>query len=272
MESRKLKGIAIFILATVNLCLLALIASRGIQTAQAEETARTQVIEIMAEHGIVVREEDIPREVELPQMQVVRDPEWERQTALALLGEDAQADRDMLTYHGEKGTARFYVDGEFYAEFVEGAHVFGGSSPEEYALTLLEKAGFQGRVVSYDGESLVIEQQVDGVPIFSCQATLEIAEGELTQIALGSRRLVGEPQSQGGEELISVPMALLRWLDFVQRNGDFCSEIQEMTLGYVMDTQSLPLQLRPTWRIVATVGTGERAYGVDGITGEVTRR
>lgn len=270
MESSKIKQIVILILVIVNGFLLILVAGRAWTTAQAQETAREQVVNILGENGIEMDDVMLPDEVELPGAQVARDSELEVMGAKALLGEDAQLDEDTMTYQGSKGTARFYVDGEFYVQFTSGSYPLDeGADQGDVALALLESMGFSGQVVEGTDQEVVVEQLIEDVPVFSCQATVLFSDQEVVGIASGSRRLVGTPQMDVARELITVPMALLKLLDYVKVNGDLCSEIYEMTLGYVLDTQSVPAVLYPTWEITAQVGADLGTYTVDAESGAV---
>lgn len=268
MEWPKIKTILILILATVNLFLLSLVANRGWQSAKNYETSITQSISIMAQNGVALSRGTIPNVDTIPTGVVERDPWLEWESIRVLLGENVTASGDGITYHSEKGLARFYANGEFYAKLSPNVYPVVDSSVAEFALTLLNEMGIEGDVVAVapDQSWVTACQTVEGVPVFSCEISLIFEDGFFVEISAGSRRLTGETQFVAVDEQFSAPMSLLHWLDFVQLNVQPCEEITEIELGYVLETRGGVTELAPTWKIV----TDWTTYMVSARTGNVT--
>lgn len=268
MEWPKIKTILILMMATVNVFLLSLVVSRGWQSAKNYETTITQSVSIMSQNGIELVKEIIPNVEHIATGIVSRDPQMEGENINVLLGEYVTASGDGITYHSDKGLARFYANGEFYAKFSPNLHQIGEKTEDEFALSLLDEMGMEGEVaeVGPEGAWVTVYQTLDGVPVFSCEITFLFENQALVEIMTGSRRLTGEAQFFDGEEGVSIPMILLHWLDFVQTNDHPCTQIVEMELGYTLETRGSVTELVPTWKVV----TDWTTYMVVGSLGTVT--
>lgn len=258
-------------LAAVNVFLLVLVSVRDWKSARFNDSAREEAVSILAQNGIQLDQDLLPKDTALTALTVTRDPEAEAAAAAGLLGEDTLADGDGMTYHGGRGTAKFYINGEFYAEFPPGAYPLNGADPSAFAVERMAAMGFEAVVTetAADGSSVTLCQRLDGVPVFTCQAVLEFQNGDLVAIRSGSRRLIGPPQAGASAKPLSVPTILLRLLSYVKEHGDICNEITDFTLGYVLDTQTSPNRLLPTWLLTTDAGSAPGLYSVNALTGEV---
>ena len=221
---------------------------------------------------ITLDRELMPESMALAPMMVERDQELEQSQAAALLGELTAAPSDSMRYEGTRGTAQFYINGAFSAEFVQGAYPVGDSDPEEFALRLMDGLGIEAQVQSSDTDAwprqaaVVVRKSWEGAPIFDCTATLIFSNGELREIQRdASRRLVGTPQPQPDGRCMDMVTLLLRFADYVKQNSRVCSQITGFTAGYAMDAQSEPTRLVPTWYVTTDNG----AYYWDAVTGEI---
>ena len=141
---------------------------------------------------------------------------------------------------------------------------------EAHALTTLEQVGLTGVLVSREENggqvTLTLRQTWQGLPVYSCQITLEYADGFLKSIA--GQRLMGTPQPSGGKsELISVPTALLRVLNGINDLGDICNEITAMTPGYLLVPSADATRLIPMWYVTTDTGV----YSLNALTGVLER-
>lgn len=258
-------------LAAVNVFLLVLVSVRDWKSARFNDSAREEVVSILAQNGIQVDPDLLPKDTTLTARTVSRDPEAEADAASGLLGETILSGGDGMTYHGDRGTVKFYANGEFYAEFPPGAFPLNGADPSAFALERMAAMGFEAVVseAAPDGSSVTLCQLLDDVPVFSCQAVLEFQNGDLVAIRSGSRRLIGTPQPEPSAQALTIPTILLRFLSYIRDHGDICNEITGFTLGYVLDTQSDPNRLIPTWRLTTDAGAAPGLYTVNALTGEV---
>ena len=179
MEWPKLKNIIIILLACVNLFLLVLALHREHESQGYSESAREDAITVLWNACRIELDRDLlPEDMTLPVMVVERDPELERQQAAVLLGELSDDGGDAMRYEGALGTAQFYINGAFSAEFHPGAYPVCEETPEDFSLTLMERLDIEAQVVSADtggwpGRAVVVVQQSwAGTPIFACTATL----------------------------------------------------------------------------------------------------
>ncbi len=268
MEWSKLKNIIILILLAVNLCLLALMIGRTTSQFLYADEGREDVVTILESHGIVVDEETLPEELELSQLLVHQDKTWERTQAEGLLGTLEESESGTSFYQGERGTVRFSSDGTFAATLQPGAFVAETPGLEAAtALDCLAVMGFQGELVSWDeeGQTMQIRQTWEGVPIFSCVATVTWEDGEVRQME--GTRLVGMPSMGTRQEWLTVNTILLRFADYLRTTGTVSQTIYSLTPGYALSgTQVPPHMLSPTWLISTDSGT----YYVDGYSGVVS--
>ena len=273
MEWPKLKNIIIIMLSCVNIFLLVLVLHRQQESQRYSESAREDAITVLWNTCRIELDRTLlPEDTELVPMTVERDPALEQRQAAALLGTLAGTPTDSMRYEGVKGSAQFYINGAFSAEFAEGAYPVGEAAPEDFALSLLERLEVEGEVLSAETDAwprravVVLRQSWDGNPIFDCTATLLFQDGELREIQRDvSRRLVGTPQATAGTDCLDMVTLLLRFADYVKQNSRVCSEITGFTAGYALDAQSEPTQLVPTWYVTTDNG----AYYWNAVTGDI---
>lgn len=254
-------------LVAVNVFLLVLVSFREWKSVQYAEVARDEVVSILEKNGIRLDKDILPQDADLRAMTVARDVEAEVRHAEALLGTLGASSGDSTAYQGEKGTAKFYLNGEFTAEFLPGACPAG--DPETAALQLLAAMDFEGRVVESKAGTVTVRQTWEGIPIFNCEAVLTVQDGDIRAIRSGSRRLAGTPQAEAGEAPMTVATALMRFLDHIRTHGDICNAITEFTAGYILDSQSDPARLVPTWRLTTDAGADNNTYYINALTGEI---
>ena len=274
MEWSKLKNIIILMLSCVNAFLLVLVIQRQWESRQYAQSAREDAIAVLWETSRIHLDEALlPGEMDLPTLTVSRDQALEQTQAAALLGEPLSLSEDGLRYEGPKGTAQFYVNGEFSADLLPGAYPLEGADPGEYALSLLSELGMEAEVMPVEaqgatGETVVVVRQLwEGTPVFDCTAVLVYRAGELRELRRDvSHRLVGTPRPVGQEAGLDLVTLLLRFADYVNQNGVVCGEITGFTAGYSLDTQSEPTRLVHTW----LVETDNGSYHWNTATGTIT--
>lgn len=272
MEWPKLKNIIIIMLACVNLFLLILVVHRQWTSKQFSEGAREDAIAVLWETGRIHLDQSIlPHEMTLRPMAITRDPDLEHAQAAALLGELYATPTDSMRYEGDKGSAQFFVNGEFSAVFKPGAYPLEGAEPGAFAAELLAAMGYDAEILDREtdgGETAVtVRQRWAGAPVFDCTAVLVFREEELREIRRNvSFRLMGEPQPCKEGESLDLVTLLLQFMDYVNKNTVGCNEITGFTAGYALDTQSSdPIRLVPTWYVT----TDQGAYYWNSLTGEI---
>ena len=273
MEWSKLKNIIILILLTANLFLLVMVVVQERGSAQYQEKTITDMISVLERNGIRLDRANVPEELELTALTVERDRESETALAAALLGECSVSDlgSGRYAYESDLGWAEFRSNGNFSFTFFDGAWPAAASGGEEaHALSTMEKVGFTGVSVSREkigGQVLLtLRQTWQDLPVLSCQITLEYVDGCLQSIS--GQRLMGTPQpSSEKSEFLTVPTALLRFLNGITDLGDICSEITAMTPGYRLTVSADATRLIPVWYVTTDTG----AYSLNALTGALER-
>jgi hypothetical protein len=272
VESAKLKNIVLLILLAVNLCLLVLVGVQERGEIRSREQTQEDMLAVLENNGIHMERADLPRELELTPMTVEREQDAEADLAQALLGACSVSDlgSGRYAYASALGTAEFRSNGNFSFTFSDAAQPVEQGGEEAHALAAMEQIGFTGVVLSCqrgDGQvTVTVRQTWQGLPVLSCQATLEYRDGCLRSIT--GQRLMGTPQPVAERaELISVPTALLCFLQGITTLGDLCSEITAMTAGYRLTTTAEATRLIPVWYVTTDTG----AYSLNALTGALER-
>ena len=274
MEWSKLKNIIILILLLVNLFLLAMAGVQERDSVQYQEQSIVDALTVLERNGIRVALEKIPGQMSLKSMTVQRDRELEGNLAQALLGECTITDLGggRYSYASPMGSAEFRSNGNFSVVFPKGIPFDGGAGEEEtHALAMAAKIGLSGTVAQRvrfadGGVYVTLYQTWQSIPVYSCQITLQYQGGALCSIS--GQRLMGQPQPTGSEEkLLSIPTVLMRSLSGINRLGDICSEITQLTPGYQMSNPAEGNRMEPVWYIVTDIG----AYQLNAITGILVR-
>ena len=268
MEWSKLKNMILIILAATDLFLLAFVVQRELQNSQFQRQAREDAIRFLSDRGVQVSEEQIPSRMELLPQRAERNLETERTLAVRLFGEDVQMeDRGggVYRYFNVNGSIQFHSDGAFSAHFSAGNFPVG-EDQIAYCQRLLARLDFDAELVGETETRLTFRQLWENRPLFTQQVTMEISGGCLTAITAG-RRLLGAPTPEPSEP-ITVPTALIAFLNGVNLLGDVCNRIDSITPGYVASvTLSGPMTLTPVWRIATDTGS----YQLDVMSAELSR-
>lgn len=273
----KIKNIIILILLVTNLGLLTFTASREVRARQLQDEARSDAIAFLQQKGIELDGDQVPRTMTLQPMLVTRDLEREGVLAAALLegAVSVQArGADVYRYYNENGSIQFHSSGEFSAYFSGGAQRAGTEDWVEQGKKTLEKLDFQGELLDSQGDrnngTLTFRETWKGVPLLSCQASLNYEDGVLVSIT-GARRLTGEPEANSAGSSITVATALMKFYTGLIDNeiGDVCREIRSITQAYTVTTAlSGPAALVPVWYITTDTGA---AYQLDLLEGTLSR-
>lgn len=269
MERSKLKNIVLLILLLTNLGLLFFVVRQEIREYQEEARARASAIHFLAERGIAVEESLVPDRTTLVPQQVERDRAAEAAAAAALLNGTVQEEArggEVYRYHNDNGAIQFHSDGAFSAEFRPGVYPLG-EKPDGTVLTLLKRLSFQGDVMAWMSDGVVVRQNWQGIPLFSQRVTVQWADGSVTALT-GGRRLSGQPEEDKSRSSMAVATALIDFFNGLNELGDVCSRVDTITQGYVSSASlNGPVTLTPVWWIVTDTG----AYQLDLVSGVLTR-
>ena len=272
MEWRKVKNIIILVLLLVNGFLLVLVAFRKGEAHRYEQTALLQAVQALKNSGIEVDIHAVAPVDGLPALTVERDTAREARMTGALLGETVEGDDrggGLYLYRGQRGEVSLRLGGELSAVLEDDPRWQTGD-PEGHAAGLLRQMDIdaqQVQVVREEGAvRVVFRQQWDGTPLFSCQVTFIYRAGRLT--AVQGNLLAFDKAEEGQAAALTLPTALLRFLDYVRSSGDVCSAIQSMEAGYrAVQSFSGTTSLTAVW----LVSSNTASYYLDASTGALTR-
>ncbi len=271
MAWSKLKNIILLILVALNLALALLIGGPALADLYRETQADREAQLFLEQKGIQFSDISLPDPSALPAQSVAREREEEARLARQLLGEDvAQEARggEVYRYTSDLGVVQFHSDGSFWAQLTKGAFPVNGD-PEGAAVSLLGRLDFHGEIIPQeeDVSAVTVRQVWNGAHLFNQQATVLWDKSGLTEIAAG-RRLYGEPEVEPGKQTITLASALIDFYNGLNRLGDVCSRVDQITPGYLSVTSlTRQMELTPVWRITTDTG----AYQLDLIGGDVTR-
>lgn len=272
MEGYRVKSIVIVILLIINGFLLVLVGARHSEARRYEQAALDGSIQVLAQNGIELQTDRILSNSGHPVHTAQRDMEAESRMASAILGEQAEGNSrggGLYTYSSSNGQISFRAGGELSSQLEKTAY-WSTPDPESHAAALMDALDVECRRVEFNvlgGSGTVVYQQLlDGVPLFTCRITLTYADGYLT--ALSGNLLAVEDSSAQGGEILSLPTVLMHFLDDVLDSGDVCSSILTVEAGY-LQSQSFTnaISLQPVWYI----STNTADYYVNGVTGDLSR-
>ena len=273
MEWHRLKNIIILILLLLNGFLLVLVGVRRSEAVQYERAALEQTVEVLALRGIEVDPDGLADLGGLPPLNLERDLEAEHKLVRALLDEAVEADNrggGLYLYQGALGEVSVRAGGELSAVLADDP-VWDTGSPEDHAAVLLKKMGVASRLLdteTRENRTVVRFRQLwNKVPVFSCEVEFVYENGRLRTVQ-GTLLTAAQGTEEAGE-VLSLPTALMRFLDGVTATGDVCSAIRSMEAGYRVASQPLSGGVRLT--AVWLVSSNTADYYLDGATGALTR-
>lgn len=272
MEWRKVKNIIILVLLLLNGFLLVLVGTRREEALRYDQRALLQAAQVLEENGIQVDLSALTSASNLPPLSLERDAAQEARMMSAVLGETVEGDDrggGLYLYRGQYGEVSVRLGGELSA-VLEDDPFWQTDSPEDHAAGLLRQMGVDGellRSVRQGGENSVVFRQLwNETPLFSCQITFTYQSGRLRTIQ--GNLLTSGATAEESENRLTLPTALLRFLEHVLESGDVCSSIQSMQAGYrAAQSFSSTTRLTPVWLISSDTAS----YYLDASTGALNR-
>lgn len=271
MEWPRMKTIIIVILLMMNGFLLVLVGMRRSELRRYEQSALNGTLQVLAEKGIQMSEDQMPTSPGRQPCSTQRDVAAETAMVAALLGESVEGVNrggGLYTYRTDRGQVSLRSGGEITAVLADDPR-WRTDDPAAHSAHLLREMGVEltpgeSTVVEGSGQITYGRQLLGGTPVFSCHITFSYTDGLLTGLS-GSLLAVSAITESAGE-LLSLPTVLMRFLDSVLSSGDVCSAILSVEPGYLtVPSFTATVELTPVWRIATNTGY----YYVDGITGEM---
>ena len=273
MEWHRLKNIIILVLLLLNGFLLVLVGIRRGEAVRYDRAALEYTVEVLAGRGIEVNLDGLSSAEDLLPLSLERDLEAEQKMASALLDEVVEADSlggGLYIYQGALGEVSFRAGGGLSAVLAD-SPFWDTGSPEDQAAVLLREMGVSAQRLGAETRegrmSIRFQQLWNKAPVFSCEVEFVYENGRLRTIQ-GTLLTAGQEIEEAGE-VLSLPTALMRFLDGVTATGDVCSAIQSMEAGYRVTSQPLSGGVRLT--AVWLISSNTADYYLDGATGALTR-
>ena len=268
MEWSKLKNIIIVILLLVNGFLLVLVGGQEIQVRRYERSALTGAAAVLEQGGIRV-DADVLQAAKsgLEAQSVSRDVQAEADLARTLLGEDtAVTDQGggLYLYTGARGSMVFRAGGTVEAALTD----YRVEAEQRQALVrqLLADLGLRCELLEEQGDTIVCRQLLEDTPVFSCRLAFQFSGERL--LSVSGSLVLGSAAPEGSAQCLSVPTAVVRFLDGIRDSGDVCTAVTEMRPGYrASQSFDAAIHLTPVW----LVSTDVSEYYLDSITGRLTR-
>ena len=267
METRRLKNIAILILALLNVFLLVILGYQELQGRQISRDTVEGLRELLASEEMTLLDSaDVMQESLLP-LTLVRQKEKENAIAAFLLGETVAQESQgggIQGYNGTAGMVQFRAGGGFdtvrFSRVIEDIPGFAGQ--------FCEKFGYKNAVINIAGGNgtVTATQYLAGVPIYGCGVTLTFQNGCMVS-AVGANVGLSDAATDS-EDPLSCVSALVSLMDYRRSAGIMCSEVRGVRCIYQLQTTSSAPRLLPIWEIETDTYT----FLVDGVTGTVSRK
>lgn len=272
MEWRKVKNIIILILLLVNGFLLMIVGARMGEVRRYEKSAMDQAIQVLENNGIRIDGQTVTAAEGLSTQTLERSTAAEMELACGLLGEEVISYNQgggLYTYQGSRGTVSIRVGGRISVR-LEQDDRWHGAEPETLVRELLDDMKIEGEIMESDLDNgtgtVTVRQLWQDVPLFSCQTVFDFEEYRL--VSLSGTLLSPRESTAENSRLLTMPSALLTFLDEILSSGDVCSAVNSMEPGYrVIQSFSGALRLEPVW----LVSSNTADYYMDAVTGELSR-
>ncbi len=241
MNSSRLKTAAILILLLVNLAFGWILLDRHKNTADLQAQTRRELVQVLADLGVSMDENAIPRETSLRKYTLTRDMALETALVQAFLGSAPGQDMggNIHYYENENGKASFRSSGDFEIQVS-----LPGSSIEK---RLVEN----GLALSREGAEYVCV--LEELAVFNCRIRLSALEDGSYRIY--GRCMLGTLQPDKIVPLLGAATLLLRFRDHVEDTGRVFTQIQAIRSGYLLRPAVPAAELLPVWCIETDGGT-----------------
>jgi hypothetical protein len=267
MDSSKLKNIIIIVLLIINLVFAGMLVSSNAEGKSSSRQARESLAAVLQNKGITLADDvDISQEAPA-EYSLRRDLDSEESAVRKLLGSCTAYDQggNVYFYSCNKGDARFRGTGEIEIVF-DSCAVPTGNDAVSSAMKAAKKLGIETVEVSDESDGDVTSVRLAGCfrgsEIFNSRIEFTFSKDDLL-LLVGQRpfdTVVGKTDSQA----LDCATAIMRFVQLMDEQGVFFSEITEVSAGYVTSVSvSGGGVMTPAWRIKTDSGV----YCINAVTG-----
>ena len=235
MDSRRLKTAVILILLLVNAAFGWILLTQRKNEADLQAQTRNELVKVMANMGVTMDENIIPRELSMRQYTLTRDMSLETALVQAFLGDATGRDMggSIHYYENENGRASFRNSGDFEIQVA-----LPGSSIEK---RLIEN----GLSLARNGDEFIC--LLNEREVYNCRIRLSAQEEGSYRIY--GRCLLGTLQPGKTIAALSAPTMILRFRDQAEETGRVFTEIRSIRPGYLLRPAVPAAELKPVWCI-----------------------
>lgn len=263
MPVSKLKNIAIVILLTANLILLAFLIPNRLDQENRQVQLKESLSALYAAEDVALEPSAIPETRTLYGLQLSSSTSSQVRAATALLGEQPVAQADpagwLSSFRSSGGTCAVGRNGAFQARLT-------GLAKDP--ATVLEEMGCTWTHRAQAGQSVSVTQTVLEVPVFSEGLTLTY-EGDLLKAVDGVFFCGADtPVRISQEACMTAADALVLFLDRRFDLGWVGSAVSALEQGYLQagTASAANVQLVPVWRLI----TDTDSFLINGLSGEIS--
>lgn len=271
MDKHKLKNFIIIMLALVNLFLLVIVISNGVQTARINRQRDEALRQVLFSNGISL-DPDVSLDTKpLPEVVLVRNLPKELSSVRSLIGSSEVQDLggSIIYYSGGSGKARFRGSGGFQL-VLDPEVVPQGDDPVSSAASAMKKLGLscpaETARLAEEGDSptVVLGLEYKGAAVFNVSISCYFSGGSLSIVE--GQGLFDEVGSKSGtEDLPQAATIIARFLEHLETSGQICTRISSLEAGYFSETSVVnQCSMRPVWCVTTDTGT----FYFDGLTGD----
>lgn len=265
MESSRIKTVVIILLLIVNIVMGALLIRdiAGERRTKSETMSNLQTV--MENNGIAFNVTKLPEHEGVYTLVAGRSLEKEAELAKSLLSECVLEEQggNIQYYHSGYGEAYFRGSSEFDIAFTNLQELDNFLKTFRAAFV---QHGINVEVSAEASGEIAVLQTMNGLSVFNCSVTVTYHNG-LPETVSG-RCLLSDTSIRPDQPAMDATTALLRFIAGLNEHGYISTEINEISLGYLMQQQFTgQFELTPVWSIVTD--TGE--YYVNAITGAVEK-
>lgn len=270
MEKAKIKNLILLLLVLVNIFLLFIVITNGLQSRQAEKSRDEAIRVVMQKNGISLGDMALPDFVPAT-ITLRRDTDEEKRRLASLIGRCDVEDLggNIYMYRSESAIARFSGTGEIAVSFDPG--IVSNGNYADAAVSVLGKMGIECSesdavmVQENDRTIVTLKCVYDGDPVFNSRIVCTFNYDRLTLIE-GSRLLDDTVSKNVPESYPDAVTILMNFLEYIDDSGQICKEITAIDFGYFVETAVIgECHLLPIWRITTDVGS----FHFDALTGEI---
>ena len=256
MKTARLKNIVITILALLNIFLLILLLSLHAQKWNAYKRSITQLSLLYENNNVSLDPSLLPDNTILSLPELVRDYTAEQSFAESLLGSVTSVDSGggIYRYYNAaspaNGNCLFRSNGAVYATVVHEVE-----DPLRFCSSVCSPFGYTQYTDLSDGLSRTITatRTIDDLIVYNCTITFTFSSNTLTSV---SGFFIPAVPTESDSVSLDPITALVRFLDYRNSSGLICTQIVDISCGYLMQsTASSPLRVDPVIRIATDVNS-----------------